>query len=197
MHGGEKLSLEQIRALLEAAEVRFAGHSRVEIYEWIEKTLREHDYAKQGREAKGRRSVSGEQASVKPRGCRNDARGKARKTQSRFLFPFTALGNRYAFPTSPQPRRRSCLHSTKIHAQHHNLRVKMAARSNRSSTGTKGNISFHLGGFTPGPFRLPLLPDCKLQPKIPCAIQVFQNRPATRTAHSYYTLESTKRHPAE
>jgi transposase InsO family protein len=54
MQGGEKLSLEQIRALLEASqEVRFAGHSRVEIYEWIEKTLREHDYAKQGREAKG------------------------------------------------------------------------------------------------------------------------------------------------
>ena len=54
MHGGEKLSLEQIRALLEASqEVRFTGHSRADIYDWIGKTLREHDYAKQGREAKG------------------------------------------------------------------------------------------------------------------------------------------------
>lgn len=54
MHGGEKLSLEQIRALLEASqEVEFAGHSREDIYEWVGKTLREHDYANQGREAKG------------------------------------------------------------------------------------------------------------------------------------------------
>ena len=54
MQGGEKLSLEQIRALLEASqEVRFAGHSRAGVYDWVGKTLREHDYAKQGREAKG------------------------------------------------------------------------------------------------------------------------------------------------
>jgi transposase InsO family protein len=54
MQGGEKLKLEQIRALLEASqEVRFAGHSREDIYEWVEKTLREHDYRKQNREAKG------------------------------------------------------------------------------------------------------------------------------------------------
>jgi len=54
MQGGEKLGLEQIRALLEASqEVQFAGHGREEIYEWVGKTLREHDYAKQGREAKG------------------------------------------------------------------------------------------------------------------------------------------------
>jgi transposase len=54
MQGGEKLSLEQIRALLEASqEIRFAGHSRKEIYEWVGRTLREHDYAKQGRAAKG------------------------------------------------------------------------------------------------------------------------------------------------
>jgi len=54
MQGGEKLSLEQIQALLRASvEVRFTGHSREEIYEWVGKTLREHDYAQQGREAKG------------------------------------------------------------------------------------------------------------------------------------------------
>lgn len=54
MQGGEKLSLEQIRALLEASqEVRFTGHSRADVYDWVGKTLREHDYAQQGREAKG------------------------------------------------------------------------------------------------------------------------------------------------
>ena len=54
MQGGEKLSLDQIRALLEASqEIRFAGHSRKEVYEWVGRTLREHNYAKQGREAKG------------------------------------------------------------------------------------------------------------------------------------------------
>lgn len=54
MQGGEKLSLEQIRALLEASqEVRFTGHSRKDIYDWVGKTLREQDYAGQGREGKG------------------------------------------------------------------------------------------------------------------------------------------------
>lgn len=54
MQGGEKLGLEQIQALLEASqEVRFTGHSRKEIYEWVGRTLREQDYAKQGREGKG------------------------------------------------------------------------------------------------------------------------------------------------
>jgi len=33
--------------------VRFTGHSREEIYDWVGKTLRKHDYAGQGREAKG------------------------------------------------------------------------------------------------------------------------------------------------
>ena len=54
MQGGEKLSLEQIRALLEATEdLRFAGHSRTEVYGWIEGTLNQHGYRKQGREVKG------------------------------------------------------------------------------------------------------------------------------------------------
>ena len=36
MQGGEKLSLEQIRALMQASqEVRFAGHGRAEVYAWI------------------------------------------------------------------------------------------------------------------------------------------------------------------
>ena len=54
MQGGEKLGLEQIQALLEASqEVRFTGYSREEIYAWVGKTLREHDYAKLSREGKG------------------------------------------------------------------------------------------------------------------------------------------------
>ena len=54
MQGGERLSLEQIQALLKASQdVCFTGHSRSDIYDWVGKTLREHDYAKQGREAKG------------------------------------------------------------------------------------------------------------------------------------------------
>ena len=53
MQGGEKLSLDQIRALLEASlEIRFSGHSRKEVFEWVGQILREHDYSKQGRETK-------------------------------------------------------------------------------------------------------------------------------------------------
>jgi transposase InsO family protein len=54
MQGGEKLSLEQIQELLKATvEVRFAGHSRKEIYAWIEGTLNGHGYRKQDRRGKG------------------------------------------------------------------------------------------------------------------------------------------------
>ena len=54
MQGGEKLSLEQIQALLLATiEVRFAGHCRKEMYGWIESTLNEHGYRKQNRKGKG------------------------------------------------------------------------------------------------------------------------------------------------
>ena len=54
MQGGEKLSLEQIRALLEASQaVRFASHGRAEVYGWISKTLEEQQYGKQSRETKG------------------------------------------------------------------------------------------------------------------------------------------------
>ena len=46
MQGGEKLSLEQIRALMQASqEVRFAGHGRAEVYAWIGKTLTEQTTA--------------------------------------------------------------------------------------------------------------------------------------------------------
>jgi transposase InsO family protein len=54
MEVGERMSLEQIRAFLEAAEgVRFEGKRRSEVYEWVTRTLREQGYEQQGRAAKG------------------------------------------------------------------------------------------------------------------------------------------------
>ena len=54
MQGCEKMSLEQIRALLQASQGgRFAGHGRAEVYAWIGKTLSEQHYSQQNREAKG------------------------------------------------------------------------------------------------------------------------------------------------
>jgi transposase InsO family protein len=50
----ERLSLEQIRAFLEASEeVRFAGEKRVEIYGWISRLLREQQYREQSRGCHG------------------------------------------------------------------------------------------------------------------------------------------------
>jgi transposase InsO family protein len=54
MQGGEKLSLEQIRALMDAShEVQFEGSTREEVYGWMERILSEHGYNGQNREAKG------------------------------------------------------------------------------------------------------------------------------------------------
>lgn len=54
MRGGEKLSLDKIRELMAASEeLWFDGHARKDIYEWVEATMREHGYGKQGREVKG------------------------------------------------------------------------------------------------------------------------------------------------
>jgi transposase InsO family protein len=54
MRDGEKLSLEQIRALVEAAEpVGFEGRGRAEMYEWITRLLREQGYRKQGKGVRG------------------------------------------------------------------------------------------------------------------------------------------------
>ena len=42
MEDGEKLSLEQIRVLVEASgEVRFQSQDRGELYEWVNRTLRQ------------------------------------------------------------------------------------------------------------------------------------------------------------
>ncbi len=54
MRNGEKLSLEQIRAFLEASEeVEFEAENRQETYDWMSRTLREHGYDKQSRAVKG------------------------------------------------------------------------------------------------------------------------------------------------
>jgi transposase InsO family protein len=49
-----KLSLEQIRAFLEASgEVRFQAQQRKEVYGWVERTLRQQDYERLPRAGKG------------------------------------------------------------------------------------------------------------------------------------------------
>src|SRR5271166_3862470 len=54
MEGGERLSLEQIRALVEASgEVRFHSQDREELYEWVNRTLRQQDYGRLKRGGKG------------------------------------------------------------------------------------------------------------------------------------------------
>ncbi len=54
MQNGEKLNLEQIRALLEATgEVQFAGENREEIYEWVTEMLCHQEYFRQKRPVRG------------------------------------------------------------------------------------------------------------------------------------------------
>jgi hypothetical protein len=56
VRNGERLSLEQIRALLGATEeVQFEAANRAEVYSWMSRTLCEQEYWKQGRETKGLR----------------------------------------------------------------------------------------------------------------------------------------------
>src|SRR5579863_1106288 len=54
MEDGEKQSLEQIRALVEASEeVRFQCQDRGELCEWVNRTLRQQDYGRLKRGGKG------------------------------------------------------------------------------------------------------------------------------------------------
>ncbi len=54
MQDGETLSLEQIRAFLEASEdVRFQGKRRQEVYDWITRLLRQQGYRQQGKVVRG------------------------------------------------------------------------------------------------------------------------------------------------
>ena len=54
MHEAEKLNLEQIEAFLKASEaIRFEGENRQQVYGWVEQVLRQQQYQKQGRKARG------------------------------------------------------------------------------------------------------------------------------------------------
>ncbi len=54
MRNGEQLSLEQIRAFLEATdEVQFEAANRAEVYGWVSQTLCEQEYWKQSKATKG------------------------------------------------------------------------------------------------------------------------------------------------
>jgi transposase InsO family protein len=54
MQDGEKLSLEQIRAFLEASEeIQFEGKRRQEVYDWITRLLHQHGYRLQGKVVRG------------------------------------------------------------------------------------------------------------------------------------------------
>src|SRR5262249_11769818 len=54
MEVGQRLSLEEIRALLEASDgVGFKGRNREEVYGWVHKTLRQQRYQELKRRARG------------------------------------------------------------------------------------------------------------------------------------------------
>jgi len=54
VYEAEKLSLDQIEAFLNAsAEIRFEGEHREQIYGWVEQVLRQQQYPKQSRKARG------------------------------------------------------------------------------------------------------------------------------------------------
>ena len=54
MHEAEKLTLDQIEAFLNASEeIRFEGENREQVYGWVEQVLRQQQYEKQGRKARG------------------------------------------------------------------------------------------------------------------------------------------------
>jgi len=50
-------------------------------------------------------------------GCGNDGPRKKGETDNRFPPFFTVLGNRYAIPTFPQPRRLTCFFSSNLPEQ--------------------------------------------------------------------------------
>lgn len=54
MHAAEQLSLDQIRAFLQASQgIRFEGKTREQIYSWVEKVLVYHQYRQQKRPVRG------------------------------------------------------------------------------------------------------------------------------------------------
>ena len=54
VRNGERLSLEQIRAFLDASEeIEFEAENRQEVYDWVARLLCEQEYWKQARVVKG------------------------------------------------------------------------------------------------------------------------------------------------
>ena len=54
VHATENLSLEGIAAFLQASEeIHFLGENRQQVYAWIEQVLRQQQYVRQGRKARG------------------------------------------------------------------------------------------------------------------------------------------------
>jgi len=54
VHAAEQLSLDQIRAFLQASQgIRFEGKTREQIYAWVEKVLLHHQYRQQKRAVRG------------------------------------------------------------------------------------------------------------------------------------------------
>jgi len=54
VHAAEQLSLDQIRAFLQASQgIRFEGKTREQIYSWVEKALAYHQYRQQKRPVRG------------------------------------------------------------------------------------------------------------------------------------------------
>ena len=69
MEGGDRLSLENIRALLEVSvEVNFQAQGRQELYGWVNQTLRRQDYGRLQRAGKGlARPLCGQDDRIEPR----------------------------------------------------------------------------------------------------------------------------------
>ena len=105
MRGGERLSLEQIRAFLNGSgEVSFAASAPSELYEWTKRTLCEQEYAKLLRDGKGliRRyiaKVTGRSRAQVARmirqyldyGTIQNSRGRGRRFQGRYTDADVAL----------------------------------------------------------------------------------------------------------
>ncbi len=112
MQGGEKLSLEQIRAFLSATEeAQFDGQSTAEVYAWVTRVLTQHGYNKQKRAVKGllRQYVAkmtglSRAQTTRLIGQYAECCEVKMKTYSRHRFA-SALGNRYCdshIPAGPR-----------------------------------------------------------------------------------------------
>lgn len=100
MREDETPSLDRIRELLEASqELGFQAANRKEVYAFVERTLRQRDYARQGREAKGllRRYL----AQLTGRSRAQVARLIQRYCQGEAVAPAASLRHRFARRYTP------------------------------------------------------------------------------------------------